>query len=89
MTKTFTVAEAQTLLPVLEGLLRGAQRSYQRINELDAEMQALNQRIFLSGGMHVDVVAAARAARAAREGRAVDQGSARRDGGDRGAGAES
>jgi hypothetical protein len=60
MSKTFTVAEAQTLLPVLEALLRGAQRSHQRVNELESEMHALNQRIFLSGGMHVDVVAAAR-----------------------------
>lgn len=60
MNKVFTVSEAQTLLPVLEGLLRGAQRSYEKVNGLEAEMQALNQRIFLSGGMHVDVVAAAR-----------------------------
>ncbi len=60
MSKVFTVSEAQTLLPVLEGLLREAQRSYKRVNSLDAEMQALNQRIFLSGGMHVDVVSAAR-----------------------------
>lgn len=60
MNKIFTVSEAQTLLPVLEALLRGAQKSYNRANELDAEMQALNSRIFLSGGMHVDVVAAAR-----------------------------
>jgi hypothetical protein len=66
MNKIFTVSEAQTLLPVLEALLRGAQKSYNRANELDAEMQALNSRIFLSGGMHVDVVAAARR-RAERE----------------------
>jgi len=60
MSKTFTVSEAQTLLPVLESLLRGAQKSATRVAEIDAEMQQLNQRIFLSGGMHVDVVAAAR-----------------------------
>ena len=60
MSKTFTVAEAQTLLPVLESLLREAQKSALRISELELEMQQLNQRIFLSGGMHVDVVAAAR-----------------------------
>lgn len=60
MSKTFTVAEAQTLLPVLESLLRGAQKSAFRVHELESEMQQLNQRIFLSGGMHVDVVAAAR-----------------------------
>ncbi len=60
MSKTFTVSEAQTLLPVLESLLRGAQKTALRVAELDLEMQQLNQRIFLSGGMHVDVVAAAR-----------------------------
>ena len=60
MSKNFTVSEAQTLLPVLEGLLRGAQRMFQKVSELEAEMQALSHRIFLSGGMHVDVVTAAR-----------------------------
>lgn len=66
MSKTFTLSEAQTLLPVLESLLRGAQKSAAKANELEAEMQQLNQRIFLSGGMHVDVVAAAKR-RAERE----------------------
>jgi hypothetical protein len=60
MSKNFTVSEAQTLLPVLESLLRGAQKTALRVAELDSEMQQLNQRIFLCGGMHVDVVAAAR-----------------------------
>ena len=60
MSKTFTVHEAQTLLPVLEALLRRAQGMVQRASELEREMQGLSQRIFLSGGMHVDVVAAAR-----------------------------
>lgn len=60
MSKTFTVSEAQTLLPVLESLIRAAQESALRVVRLDSEMQQLNQRIFLSGGMHVDVVAAAR-----------------------------
>jgi len=66
MSKTFTLSEAQTLLPVLESLLRGAQKTAARVGELDSEMQQLNQRIFLSGGMHVDVVAASRR-RAERE----------------------
>ncbi len=60
MSKTFTLSEAQTMLPVLESLLVGARRSFLRANELEFEMQQLNQRIFLSGGMHIDVVAAAR-----------------------------
>lgn len=60
MSKTFTVSEAQVLLPVLESLLREAQKTAFRAHELESEMQQLNQRIFLSGGMHVDIVAAAR-----------------------------
>ena len=60
MSKTFTLAEAQTLLPVLESLLKRAQAAALRATEIDQEMQQLSQRIFLSGGMHVDVVAAAR-----------------------------
>jgi len=66
VSKTFTVAEAQVLLPVLDSLLRRAQTMATRAGELDGEMQALSQRIFLAGGMHVDVVAAARR-RAERE----------------------
>ena len=60
MSKTFTLGEAQTLLPVVEALLRRAQAAGVRARELDLEMQALSQRIFLLGGMHVDVTVAAR-----------------------------
>jgi hypothetical protein len=60
VSKTFTVAEAQVLLPVLEALLRRAQAGAIRADELEEEMQGLNHRIFLAGGMHVDLVAAAR-----------------------------
>jgi hypothetical protein len=60
MSKTFTLAEAQTLLPVLESLVRRAQAAGSRATALEVEMQQLSQRIFLSGGMHVNVAAAAR-----------------------------
>ena len=60
MNKTFTLQEAQTLLPVLGALLQRAQESALRAAQLELEMQQLGQRIFLSGGMHVNVVAAAR-----------------------------
>lgn len=60
MSKTFTLNEAQTLLPVLEALLKRAQAAEARANEFEYEMQQLSQRIYLSGGMHVDIVAAAR-----------------------------
>jgi hypothetical protein len=66
LSKTFTLGEAQTLLPVLEALLRKAQSAGVRAGELESEMQQLTQRIFLSGGMHVNVAQAAKR-RAARE----------------------
>jgi hypothetical protein len=56
----FTVGEAQTLLPVLEALIRRAQGAARRAGELDEEMQSLSRRIFLAGGMRVDVSAEAR-----------------------------
>ena len=60
MSKTFTLGEAQTLLPVVEALLRKAQAAAASAGELEAEMQVIGHRIFLSGGMHVDVSVAAR-----------------------------
>jgi hypothetical protein len=48
------------LLPVVEALLRKAQDAQVRAGELEYEMQQLSHRIFLSGGMHVDVSVAAR-----------------------------
>jgi hypothetical protein len=66
LSKTFTLGEAQTLLPVVEALLRKAQAAAAEAEEREREMQQLSQRIFLSGGMHVDVSAAARR-RAERE----------------------
>ena len=44
----------------MEALLLRAQASATRSEELEQEMQQLVQRIFLTGGMHVDVSAAAR-----------------------------
>jgi hypothetical protein len=72
--RTFTLDEAQTLLPVLESLLRSAISGKKIMEEVEAEMQALNHRIFLNGGTHVDVVAVARrkAERAKAEQRAKD-----------------
>jgi len=60
LSKTFTLGEAQILLPVLEALLKRAQTAGKRAAALGFEMQQLSHRIFLSGGMHVDVVKAAR-----------------------------
>ena len=72
--RTFTLDEAQSLLPVLESLLRAAIDGKKLIEEVEGEMQALSHRIFLNGGTHVDVVAVARrkAERAKAEQRAKD-----------------
>jgi hypothetical protein len=72
--KTFTLDEALTLLPVLESLLRTAINGKKVMEEVEAEMLALNHRISLNGGTHVDVVAIARrkAERAKAEQRAKD-----------------
>ena len=60
MSKIFTLDEAQTLLPVLEALLRRAQDQGRRCAEIEVELEQLRQQIVLAGGMHVDVAKAAR-----------------------------
>lgn len=58
--RTFTLDEAQMLLPVLESLLRTAITGKELIQEVDTELQELQQRIFLNGGMALNVVPLAR-----------------------------
>jgi hypothetical protein len=72
--RTFTLDEAQVLVPVLESLLRTAITGKKLMEEVEGEMQALAHRIFLNGGTHVDVVPLARrkAERAKAEQRAKD-----------------
>jgi hypothetical protein len=72
--RTFTLEEAQSLVPVLESLLRTAIAGKKLMEQVEGEMQALGHRIFLNGGTHVDVVAVARrkAERAKAEQRAKD-----------------
>jgi hypothetical protein len=60
MARTFTVSEAETLLPVLESLLRSAMQAKALIEEVDGELQSLANRIFINGGTLVDVVSVAR-----------------------------
>ena len=60
MSRTFSLDEAQDLLPVLESLLRTAIDSKQLIESSEAEFQALAHRIFLNGGMSLNVVQIAR-----------------------------
>jgi hypothetical protein len=58
--RTFTLDEAQSLLPVLESLLRTAMKAKEVMEEVDAELQALHHRVFLNGGMFLNVVPLAR-----------------------------
>jgi len=53
--KLFTLDEAQALVPVLESLLRRGIEAKQAAEGVSDELQRLSQRIFLAGGMHVDV----------------------------------
>jgi hypothetical protein len=57
--KTFSLDEAQSLLPLLESLLTRAIEAKETAEQLQMEMQQLKQRIFLSGGMTVDLHAVA------------------------------
>ena len=58
--RTFTLQEAQTLLPVLESLLRAAIDGKKLIETVDSEFQELAHRVFLQGGMLLNVVQLAR-----------------------------
>ena len=58
--RTFTLDEAQSLLPVLESLLRTAIDAKKILDEVDTQLQALHHRIFLNGGMFLDIVPLAR-----------------------------
>jgi hypothetical protein len=58
--RTFSLAEAQTLLPILETLLKTAIGSKQLIEQVDGELQDVSHRIFLNGGTLVNVLELAR-----------------------------
>jgi hypothetical protein len=60
MSRTFTLDEAQDLLPILEGLLRTSIDGKKLIESVDEELQAIMQRVFLNGGMTLNVVHLAR-----------------------------
>jgi len=64
--RTFTLREAQSMLPILESLLRRSIESKALIEEIDHEFNELTERIFLNGGTLVNVRAYA-ARKAERE----------------------
>ncbi len=53
--RTFTFDEAQSLLPVMESLLKRARESKQAAENVEAELAAIAQRIYVNGGMNVDI----------------------------------
>jgi hypothetical protein len=53
--KIFTLDEAQSMLPVVESLLKRAIESKQAAEEIDAELSAVAHRIHLSGGMSINI----------------------------------
>lgn len=57
--KTFTLEEAQTLLPILQSLLKRSMDNKKVIEEVEKQWQDLKHRILLSGGLMVDVPAVA------------------------------
>jgi hypothetical protein len=57
--KTFTIDEAQSLLPVLESLLNRAIEAKQAAECIEGKLSELARRIYLSGGMKVDTVSVA------------------------------
>src|SRR5260370_42043905 len=58
--RTFTLDEAQSLLAVLESLLRTAIAGRELIEEVEAEIQAVNHRIFLNSGTSGEIIPLAR-----------------------------
>jgi hypothetical protein len=58
--RTFTLSEAQQLLPVLKSLLQSALHAKQRVEEIDAEFQKVNSRVMMHGGILLDIAPLAR-----------------------------
>jgi hypothetical protein len=52
--RTFTIDEAQSLLPVLESLLKRAIEGKQQAQQVEQGLAELARRIYISGGMKVD-----------------------------------
>jgi hypothetical protein len=53
--RTFTLDEAQALLPVLESLLKTAIEGKNTAERIEQEFKAVSSRVFLNGGTLLDV----------------------------------
>ena len=60
MSRTFTLEEAEQLLPILESLLRAAIDGKTLAESVDTEFQKLGHRIALMGGLSLNIVHFAR-----------------------------
>jgi len=69
--QTFTLEEAHLLLPVLESLLKQAIEAKKLVEQIDKEFQDLNHKIFLVGGLLINI--AKTATRKAERERAVQK----------------
>lgn len=58
--RNFTLDEAHAVLPVVESLLRAAMTGKAQLEEVEDGFKKLNHRIYVNGGMHLDVVTLAR-----------------------------
>jgi hypothetical protein len=54
--KTFTLDEAQSLLPVLEALLKRAIEGRQAAEQVESDLSEIARSIYINGGMRVDTV---------------------------------
>lgn len=57
MERTFTLEEAQILLPVLQSLLERAIKGKEEVQEFEEQFERFSSRIFLNGGTLVDIPA--------------------------------
>jgi len=51
----FTLEEAQSLLPVVEALLKRALEAKRAAEEVEEKLEALGRKVFLMGGMFLDI----------------------------------
>ena len=58
--RTFTLGEAQGLLPILESLLRKAMQDKKTVETIEAEFQQIRNRVQLYGGLRLHIVPLAR-----------------------------
>ncbi len=69
--KTFSLEEAQTLVPVLQSLMKNAIDAKETAETISEELQGISQRIFMNGGTLIRIAEVAK--RRAQHDKAVQQ----------------